>query len=55
MDFDKKTQIKTEKYKFCDRFLKKFETLAKAYDAELKKLRSIEKEIMENINQRFSE
>lgn len=45
MDFDKKTQIKTEKYKFCDRFLKKFETLAKAYDAELKKLRSIEKEI----------
>ena len=45
MDFDKKTQFKTEKYKFCDRFLKKFETLAKAYDAELKKLRSIEKEI----------
>jgi len=45
MDFDKKTQSKTEKYKFCDRFLKKFETLAKAYDAELKKLRSIEKEI----------
>ena len=46
MEFDKKTQSeKTEKYKFCDRFLHKFDVLAKAYDAELKTLRSIEKEI----------
>ena len=46
MEFDKKTQSeKTEKYKFCDRFLHKFDVLAKAYDAELKMLRSIEKEI----------
>ena len=46
MEFDKKNQSeKTEKFRFCDRFLHKFDVLAKAYDAKLKTIRSIEKAI----------
>ena len=40
MEFDKKNQSeKTEKFRFCDRFLHKFDVLAKAYDAKLKTIR----------------
>ena len=40
-----KSTEKVEKYKFNDHFLKKFDKMANLYDAQLKRLRSIEKEI----------
>lgn len=40
-----KSTPKVEKYKFNDHFLKKFDKMANIYDAQLKRLRSIEKEI----------
>lgn len=40
-----KSTEKVEKYKFNDHFLKKFDKMANIYDAQLKRLRSIEKEI----------
>lgn len=40
-----KSTPKVEKYKFNDHFLKKFDKMANIYDVQLKRLRSIEKEI----------
>lgn len=40
-----KSTPKVGKYKFNDHFLKKFEKMSKMYDEQLKRLRSIEKEI----------